>query len=164
MELFNDQIMRQIGELLIARKQTLAVAESVTSGAIQLGISGIKEASRFFHGGITTYNIAQKYHHLQVEPIHALETNCVSKQVAEQMAVNVARLFSGDWGIAITGYAVPVPESRDEVFAYYAISFRGKIVKSGNIHPEKDETLRVQFFYANEVCRSLEESIREVNA
>jgi nicotinamide-nucleotide amidase len=160
MQLYDDQVMQEIGELLIDAKQSVAVAESVTSGAIQLAMSTIKSASRFYQGGMTAYNIAQKFHHLKVEPIHAMEVNCVSDQVARQMSLSVASMFSADWGVAITGYAVPVPESDDDVFAHFAISFNGKVVDSGRINPSKDDTMNLQLFYTNEVCRSLVKAIR----
>lgn len=155
MNLFDNDTLQGIGELLKERKETIAVAESVTSGAVQLAFSAIKEASRFFHGGLTAYNIGQKYHHLAVEPIHAMQVNCVSEQVAQQMAINVAKMFSGDWGIAITGYAVPVPESDNKVFAYYAVSFKGNIISSGKFDPAKDDTLDLQIYYTDELCRKL---------
>ena len=163
MDLYNNEVMQQIGERLLERKETLAVAESVTSGAIQLGISTIKDASKFFHGGITAYNVAQKFHHLKVEPIHAIAVNCVSKQVAEQMALHVAGMFSGNWSVAITGYAVPAPESDNEVFAWYAISYNGKVLESGKINPDKDETLNLQFYFANEVCSRLKSAIENAD-
>ncbi|RYF89550.1 MAG: hypothetical protein EOO00_09870 [Chitinophagaceae bacterium] len=57
---FNNNILRELGIKLIDRKQTLAVAESVTAGAVQLAVSTIAEASKFFQGGMTAYNVAQK--------------------------------------------------------------------------------------------------------
>jgi len=154
MDLFKKDQLAQIGKKLIAQKETVAVAESVTAGAIQLAISSIMDAGKFYQGGITAYNIAQKYKHLGVEPIHALEVNCVSEKVAGEMALNVLGLFNSDWGIAITGYASPVPESDNQVFAYYAIAYKGKVKESGKIDPSKDESLDLQVHYTNEVCRS----------
>ncbi|RYY58109.1 MAG: nicotinamide-nucleotide amidohydrolase family protein [Chitinophagaceae bacterium] len=159
MELFNNSTLQEIGVLLIDRKETLAVAESVTSGAIQLAISNIKNASRFFQGGITAFNIMQKFHHLAVEPMHALEVNCVSEEVARQMALNVAKRFSSTWAISITGYAVPAPESGGQVFAYYAVAYNGKVMSCAKIDPQEDEPVKLQLFYANEVCERLKDAL-----
>ena len=155
MKLFKEEVLQDLGKQLIARKETIAVAESVTSGAIQLAISTIMEASKFFQGGMTAYNIGQKYAHLKVEPIHAQQVNCVSEQVAEQMALNVSVLFNSDWGLGITGYGTPVPESDDQVFAFYAIAFRGEIRKAGKMNPSLDETLNLQLYFANELLTML---------
>lgn len=94
---------------------------------------------------------SNKYKHLQVEPIHAESCNCVSEKVAIEMASNVCKLFSSDWGIGITGYAVPVPESDQRLFAYYAIANKEKIILKKKIFAKEDETLIVQLFFVNTV-------------
>jgi len=135
------------------------VAESVSSGVLQLALSSVREASRFYQGGMTVYNGAQKYKHLQVEPIHATEVNCVSEQVAIQLALNILGLFQSHWGLSITGYASPVPESDNGVYAFFAITCRGVLVRSGRIDPQPADTLDLQIGYAMEVCRCLDSEL-----
>ena len=106
---YDDKIIEDIKNLLIRRGQTIAVAESLTSGHLQVALASAQNASKFFQGGITAYNLGQKARHLKIEPIHAENCNCVSEKVASQMALNVVDLFSTDWSIGITGYAAPVP-------------------------------------------------------
>jgi nicotinamide-nucleotide amidase len=154
--IFDSTRLKKIGKSLLASLETVAVAESVTSGLIQYGLASIPDASRFYQGGITAYNVAQKYKHLHVEPIHALATNCVSLQVAEEMSLHVCGMFNSDWGLAITGYATPTPESGNTMFAYYAIAYQNKIRRSGIIKPGKKDPAVLQFFYAIEVLRHLE--------
>lgn len=76
----------EAGTLINKKQMTLAVAESVTSGNIQAAFSLATDSTTFFQGGITSYNIGQKCRHLLVEPTHAIASNCVSKNVSEQMA------------------------------------------------------------------------------
>src|SRR5690606_30227245 len=97
---------------------------------LQFALSAIPNAAKFFQGGITAYNVAQKYKHLAVEPLRALEVNCVSQGVATEMAIHICQQFASDWGIGITGYATPVPESANKVFAFYTITCYGKIKAS----------------------------------
>ena len=89
MKPFDEKKLVSLGKKLLKRKQTIAVAESVTSGLLQFALSCIPDAARFFQGGITAYNIAQKFKHLRVEPLHALSVNCVSPKVAKEMALHV---------------------------------------------------------------------------
>src|SRR4030095_2666972 len=121
MELFSNGLLARIGEELKRRKQSIAVAESVTSGLLQLAFSSMDNAIRFFQGGLTVYNLGQKIKHLSVEPIHADSVNSVSQQVANEMDINVSRSFLSDWGIGVTGYATAVPESANKIYAYYGI-------------------------------------------
>ena len=76
--MFDKKLIDDIGNKFKEKKQSIAVAESVTSGLLQAAFSNAKEASFFFQGGITAYNIGQKSRHLLVEPLHAIEYNCVS--------------------------------------------------------------------------------------
>ena len=162
MKSFNENSLKKIGKSLLARLETIAVAESVTSGLIQHGLSSIPDASRFYQGGITAYNVAQKYKHLHVEPIHALATDCVSAQVAEEMSLHVCTMFNSDWGIAVTGYATPTPEAGNGIFAFFSIAYQNKIKRSGLIKQDKKDPLMIQLFYANEVFRNLEASLKSM--
>jgi nicotinamide-nucleotide amidase len=154
--MFDDSAIKKIKDLLIERKQTIAVAESVTSGFLQAAISSAPEAIYFFQGGITAYNIGQKCRHLDIDPIHAVECNCVSGKMAEDMALSICRMFTSDWGIGITGYATAVPESGNEIYAWYAIACKGKIVATEKLTADKKDAIDVQLEYVNEVvCRLL---------
>jgi len=149
MKLFDKKILEAIGKKLIQKKQSVSVAESVTSGLLQLAFSTIPDAVDFFQGGITAYNLGQKYRHLKVEPIHALSVNSVSQQVSIAMAIHVCDLYSSDWGIGITGYATPVPESANKVFAFYAITYKNKLKAKGKIPAKKDDPTELQLKYTN---------------
>ncbi len=101
---------------------TVASAESLTCGHIQASLGSISEASRFFEGGITAYNLRQKVAILGVDQKHAAQVNCVSPTVAAQMARSVCMKFSVDLGLSTTGYAEPdVENGIYEPFAYFAI-------------------------------------------
>lgn len=149
----NDQALPdRIGKILLEKKQTLAIAESVTAGHLQVAFSLATDAMDFFQGGITVYNLGQKTRHLQVEPVHALACNCVSEKVAAEMARHVAGLFLSDWGIAITGYASPVPEKNiTRLFACYAVYFREKEMARQIIYAENDSPAQVRLAYTHSV-------------
>ena len=149
----------RIRKYFLANHETVSIAESVTSGLLQLAFSTIADAESFFQGGITTYNIGQKYKHLQVEPIHAKSCNCVSALIAEQMAVHVCELFSSDWGIGITGYATPVRDSGNKLFCYYAICHKGRIISADKIDGKKQPPLKVQETYADSVIEKFVECL-----
>jgi PncC family amidohydrolase len=146
-----------IRQHMISGNQTLTVAESVTSGHLQAALSLASEASRFFQGGITAYNLGQKARHLHVDPIHATACNSVSGTVADQMALNALKLFSSDWAIGITGYASPLPElGIRDLFAFYAIASRNEIIHRGKIESEDLGPLKVQVHFTNTVLKEFQ--------
>ena len=104
---------------------TLAVAESMTCGQVQAAIGAVSGASNFFLGGITAYTLDEKVQHLGVNRTAAKKVNCVSAEVALQMARGACRLFGSDLGMATTGYAEPAPEQGViEPFAWWALAHR----------------------------------------
>lgn len=150
--MYNHKSIDTIRSFLTSENQTLCVAESVTSGHLQAALSQADEASAFFQGGITAYNLGQKSRHLHVNPIHAMACNSVSPTIADEMALNAVRLFSSDWSIAITGYASPLPEAGiSDLFAFYAIAFRDEIVHRDRLDGQHGDILNVQVSYTNRV-------------
>ena len=155
---FDKQLIDSIGTKLKNKNLSIAVAESVTSGLLQAAFSNANEASRFFQGGITAYNIGQKCRHLLVEPLHAMECNCISERIAQDMSKNVCNLFLSNYGIGITGYAAKMPEEGvNELFAYYAISEKDNVLKCGKIIAATEEGFPAQVFYINNVLQTLNE-------
>ncbi|MFA6960535.1 MAG: nicotinamide-nucleotide amidohydrolase family protein [Opitutaceae bacterium] len=103
----------------------LAVAESMTGGRLQSAITAVSGASGYFLGGITTYTLDQKVKHLGVKRAAAARVDCVSAEVAAQMACGAAKLFGADVAAATTGYAEPAPERGvTEPFAFWAVARR----------------------------------------
>lgn len=130
------------------RGETVSVAESVTAGLLQNAFSLMPLAENFFEGGITAYTLQQKMSLLGIDRDEAKMVNCVSRNIAEAMALNVAELFKTDWSVATTGYATAVPESGGELYAFFAVTYHGKIIYSGKIDAgEKLEASEAQKFY-----------------
>ena len=149
-----NQLLHSIKTILLNRKETIAIAESVTGGDIQSAFSSTENAGDFFEGGITVYNIHQKIKHLHVDPVDALASNCVSEQVACTMAVNVAKNFSSDWGIAVTGYASEMPEKGiHDLYAWVAFSYKGKIRLSDRLTSLKESPVVVRWNYKDKILR-----------
>jgi nicotinamide-nucleotide amidase len=117
---------------------SLAAAESVTCGRVQAMIGAISGASEFFLGGVTAYTLEQKAGLLGVDQVAAEKVNCVSAEVAEQMAKGVCRMFGAEVGVATTGYAEASKERAVAApFGWWALARRrgdgSFAVRSGRI-------------------------------
>ncbi len=158
---YHKEILDRIKEIMVRNKHTVAVAESVTSGHLQAAFSTATDASLFFQGGITAYNLGQKCRQLAIEPIHALECDCVSAAIAQQMAKSVTELFLSDYGIGITGYATPIPEKNvQKLFAHVSIVHKGKKLLSKKITPGKEKAFDAQVNFTNQVLDAFERVLR----
>lgn len=89
--------------------QTLAVAESLTGGALAKTLTEVPGSSSVFLGGVITYSIESKVDLLGLDPDEIAEHGVVSRHVAEAMAASVQTQFSSTWSIATTGVAGPGP-------------------------------------------------------
>ncbi|HET8574286.1 MAG TPA: nicotinamide-nucleotide amidohydrolase family protein [Edaphocola sp.] len=151
-----QKTMQEIDNYFLNASESIAVAESVTSGSLQLNFSQMENASRFYYGGITTYNLKQKIRLLKIDPEEGKRTNCVSKHLTETMALNVQQLFQSDWAMAITGYATPVKESGFTLYAYYAICHKKVLLLSDKIDGVAgDDAKAVQDFYSGHLLKEL---------
>lgn len=153
--MFDFTRINEIKNRLVENKQTLAVAESVTSGFLQAAFSSAENASLFFQGGITAYNLAQKFRHLDVEPIHAESVNCVSPKVAREMATHCTKLFHSDWGIGITGYASPMPQADNRLFALICIAHRTEVMLETEISSTEEPGPNTQLWFVGQVVERL---------
>lgn len=153
-KMYATEVIDDIRKHMIVGDHSLSVAESVTSGHLQAALSLATDASKFFHGGITVYNLGQKARHLHVNPIHATSCNSVSQTVADEMALNAVRFFSSDWAIAVTGYGSPMPQMGiKSPFAFFTIARHSQIVCRGRLDSEDDGLLNVQVRFANTILR-----------
>ncbi len=95
-----------IGELA-RRGETLAVAESVTGGAIADAIVAVPGASRVFLAGIVAYANEVKQSALGVPAATLAAHGAVSEATAIAMAEGAKRAFGTDFALATTGIAGP---------------------------------------------------------
>lgn len=96
--------------LLVAREESLAVAESLTGGQVAAVITGVPGASRVFRGSVTAYATDVKRDVLAVDAALLGERGAVDPEVARQMARGVRTLLGADWGVATTGVAGPTAQ------------------------------------------------------
>ncbi|MES2647568.1 MAG: nicotinamide-nucleotide amidohydrolase family protein [Bacteroidota bacterium] len=163
--MYNEGVINSIKDKLIASNESVAVAESVTSGHLQAALSMAENASLFYQGGLTTYNLGQKCRHLNIEPIHAEKCDCVSKDVAIKMAGEICKMFLSNWGIGITGYATPVPGKTEYgLYAYYAIVHNGEPIVAKKIVTQQNGAVETQVFYTNTVLEHLELLVEKLEA
>jgi nicotinamide-nucleotide amidase len=102
-----DTLASVVGQLLRAKGQTLAVAESCTGGGLGQVLTDIPGSSDYFIGGIISYANRIKIDLLGVDAQDLAAKGAVSETVAKQMAVGVRAKLGTDWGVSITGVAGP---------------------------------------------------------
>ena len=98
---------QSIIETLVARGQTLAVAESLTGGGLGFALTQVPGASAVFLGGIISYTTNVKVRELGVGQSVIDQYKVVSEEVAIEMAEGAKNKFATTWAISTTGVAGP---------------------------------------------------------
>jgi nicotinamide-nucleotide amidase len=106
----DDTMEAAVGALLEDRGLTLAIAESMTGGLVASRMVDVPGSSRWFKGGVVSYQSDVKFDLLEVP-----EGPVVSEEAAKAMAEGVRRLLGADVGLAITGVAGPAEQDGQPV-------------------------------------------------
>ena len=100
---------KQIADLLKKSKQTVAVAESLTSGLISSRLTSVGGSSEFFIGSIICYHPRIKVINVGVPAALINKHGVVSKEVSLAMAEQIRKRFRTNIGLSATGAAGPGP-------------------------------------------------------
>ena len=96
--------------LLVAGDLTVAVAESLTGGALTSALVDVPGASACLRGGVVAYATELKARLLAVPSELLAERGAVDVDVALAMARGVRAALGADVGVATTGVAGPDPQ------------------------------------------------------
>ncbi len=102
-----NALARRAGELLRARRLTLATAESCTGGGLGDAITNVAGSSDYYCGGVIAYANAAKERLLAVPAEMLRAHGAVSAEVASAMATGARQLLQVDLALSTTGIAGP---------------------------------------------------------
>ena len=111
-----------LGKIFKQKKVQLAIAESCTGGSLGSRVVNVSGASSYFAGGVIAYSNKVKTKLLGVSSAQIKKYGAVSLPVAKAMAQGVAKEFSCECGIGITGVAGPTGGTRQKPIGYVCIA------------------------------------------
>ena len=100
-------IAEQVAGRLIARKQTIAVAESSTGGLISAALLAVPGASAYFLGGAVVYTRDARRILMDIPDEAMKGIRSASEPYAKLLASRIRGRFSTDWGLSETGATGP---------------------------------------------------------
>ncbi|MDR6864749.1 CinA family protein [Phycicoccus sp. 3266] len=95
----------QVARLAEVSGRSVAVAESLTAGALSSALGAAPDSSEWFRGGVVAYASDVKHTLLKVP-----DGPVVSEQAALAMAESTAELLGADVALAVTGAGGPDPQ------------------------------------------------------
>ena len=103
-----------VGQLLLARRLTLALAESCTGGYVSHRITRIAGSSAYYYGGAVTYSNDAKIRFLGVNPATLERHGAVSRETALEMSRGIRERTGASIGMSVTGIAGPLGGSAEK--------------------------------------------------
>jgi PncC family amidohydrolase len=100
-------IAEQVAAKLIARKQTIAVAESSTGGLISASLLAVPGASAYFLGGAVVYTRDARRILMDIPDDAMRGLRSASEPYAALLARQMRERFKTDWGLSETGATGP---------------------------------------------------------
>ena len=103
-----------VGQLLLAKKQTLALAESCTGGYISHRITRVAGSSAYYLGGAVTYSNEAKVRFLGVKTTTLENHGAVSRKTALEMSQGIRERTGANISLSVTGIAGPAGGSPEK--------------------------------------------------
>ncbi|WOH51440.1 CinA family protein [Bradyrhizobium sp. sBnM-33] len=100
-------IAEKIATQLIARKQTISVAESSTGGLISAALLSVPGASAYFLGGAVVYTRDARRLLMDIPDEAMRGIRSASEPYAKLLASQIRQRFATDWGLSETGATGP---------------------------------------------------------
>jgi PncC family amidohydrolase len=100
-------IAEQIATKLVARKETISVAESSTGGLISASLLAVPGASAYFLGGAVVYTRDARRLLMDITDDTMRGLRSASEPYAKLLAEQTRRRFATDWGLSETGATGP---------------------------------------------------------
>jgi PncC family amidohydrolase len=160
MELSAD-LCAAVGDLLKARKQTIAVAESSAGGLINALLVAVPGASTYYLGGAVIYTAASRAGILDITPDEMKGMRSASEPFAQLMARRVREKTHATWGLAETGATGPLGNRYGDAPGHACLAVSGPIEKTITIETGSADREANMHVFARKALELLESCLRD---
>jgi len=138
-------IAEKVAVKLVARKQTIAVAESSTGGLISASLLAVPGASAYFLGGAIVYTATARRALLALDETALAGLRPSTEAYALLLARTTRQRFGADWVIAETGAAGPAGNRYGDPPGHSCIAVAGAAERAGTVEtgsPDRPANMR----------------------
>ena len=118
-------ISEQIAAQLVARKETIAVAESSTGGLISASLLAVPGASAYFLGGAVVYTRDARRILADIPDDAMKGIRSASEPYAQLLANQIRTRFSTHWGLSETGATGPTGNRYGDAAGHSCMAIAG---------------------------------------
>ena len=142
-------IAEQIAAKLVARKETIAVAESSTGGLISASLLAVPGASAYFLGGAVVYTRDARRLLTDIPDEAMKGIRSASEPYAQLLANQIRGRFSTHWGLSETGATGPTGNRYGDAAGHSCFAVVGKVEQATTLETgSADRVANMQRFAA----------------
>jgi len=125
-----DRIAAHVAARLIARGESIAVAESSAGGLISAALLKVPGASAYFLGGAVVYTGAARLALLGITPEQLTGMRPSTEPYAALLAAAVRTKLQASWGLAETGATGPTGNRYGDAAGHLCVGLDGPILRT----------------------------------
>jgi nicotinamide-nucleotide amidase len=153
-------VAEQIAAKLIARKETIAVAESSTGGLISAALLSVPGASAYFLGGAVVYTRDARRLLMDISNEEMKGIRSASEPYAQLLARQMRSRFATSWGLSETGATGPTGNRYGDAAGHCCMAIAGpveKVITLETVSSDREANMQV---FAKTALELLLENLR----
>lgn len=153
-------LVKRVADILIERRQTLAVSESSTGGLISAALLSVPGASAFFLGGGVIYTAKARETLLGISPSMIAGMRSATLEMAHLLAATMQTRLGADWGLAETGAAGPAGNRYGDAAGHCCLAIAGPHKVDRVLETGGTDRMENMVVFANAALILLEQALR----
>ncbi len=150
---------RRVAAALVARRQTVAVAESSTGGLISAALLAVPGASAYYLGGGVIYTPRARHRLLDLKREDVAGIKSASEPYAILLAETARRRFRATWGISETGASGPTGNPYGDAAGHSCFAVAGETTTARTLETGRADRLGNMSAFATAALALLEQQI-----
>jgi len=134
-------LAQTIAQRLIARRETIAIAESSTGGLVAAALLAVPGASAYFLGGAVVYTKTARAALLGIGDAEMAGLRPATEAYASLLAGRVAERHGASWGIGETGATGPTGNRYGDPAGHSCIAVAGPLARAITLRTGSAERL-----------------------
>jgi PncC family amidohydrolase len=153
-----------IAVLLIARKETIGVAESSTGGLISAALLSIPGASAYYRGGGVIYTPRARAALVNITKDEMAGMRASSEPYAALLAGRARDLLGATWGLSETGATGPTGNRYGDAAGHSCIGIAGPVMRTITLETGSSDRVGNMSAFATRALEFIRESIEKAPA
>jgi len=150
---------KRVGDKLVARQETVAVAESSAGGLISAALLARAGASAYYFGGAVLYTRRSRRLLTTLTSDDTVGMRSSSPPYAQLLARHQRQRFRASWGLAETGAAGPAGNTYGDPAGHTCLAVDGPVQRERLLRTGQDDRPQNMVAFALAALQLLEEAL-----